>query len=223
MGSFLDDNTLSSTGTEDLISASTKAQQKIDILEAENALLKQQIKHLESEQGIDFLTGAKNRKAFEHELEHSLQLIRKGADEHRAGAVPLKEVSLIFVDLDHFKKINDTYGHLMGDEVLQKVATLLMHSIRSTDVVARVGGEEFIVLLRDANESIAERDAEKFRVQIAQMRFEKYPDLTLTASFGVISSKNLQHSVKSMYEGADQALYTAKRAGRNQVMVSQTA
>lgn len=197
-----------------------EATHRIQELEIENARLAQQIAHLETEQGIDFLTGAKTRKAFEQQLDHSLQLIRKGVTEHRTGIAPLKEVSLIFVDLDHFKKINDTYGHAVGDEVLQKVSTLLMHSIRSTDIVARVGGEEFIVLLKDADEVIAARDAENFRVKIATMRLENHPDLTLTASFGVISSKDLPYSVKSLYEGADEALYTAKRAGRNRVMVA---
>ena len=136
--------------------------------------------------------------------------------EHRTHGEPLKEVSLIFVDLDHFKQINDTYGHPVGDEVLQRVSALLIDSVRDTDIVARVGGEEFVVLLRGAGESIAMRDAEIFREKVAQMTFDKHPNLTITASFGVISSKDAQEA-KTLYKGADEALYAAK-VGRNQVV-----
>ena len=194
-------------------------EQKIAELENEKGLLEWHIEYLEEQQGIDFLTGAKTRKVFERELERSLKLIRGEIEEHRTHE-PLKEVSLIFVDLDHFKNINDTYGHPAGDDVLQKVAALLIRSVRDTDVVARVGGEEFVVLLRGANAAVAARSAEDFRVKISQMAFEKHPDLNVTASFGVTSSTNA-HETKALYESADQALYRAKNAGRNQVVIAE--
>ncbi len=188
-------------------------------LESENTLLKERIKHLESQLGIDQLTGTNNRGVFESELERSLKIIRGETEEHRATTERLKEVSLIFVDLDHFKQINDTYGHPAGDEVLRKVSAFLMDSVRETDIVARVGGEEFVVLMHGADESVAARDAENFRMKISQMEFEKHPRLQVTASFGVSSSKSSQ-SAKDLYEKADKALYEAKRAGRNRVIVT---
>ena len=189
-------------------------------LESENMLLKERIKHLESQLGIDQLTGTSNRSVFENELEHFLKIIRGETEEHRAPAERLTEVSLIFVDLDHFKQINDTYGHPAGDEVLRRVSAFLMDSVRETDIVARVGGEEFVVLMPGADESVAARDADTFRMKISQMEFEKHPKLRVTASFGVSSSKSSQ-SAKDLYEKADKALYEAKRAGRNQVVVAE--
>ena len=193
--------------------------QRVEQLEGENTLLKERIKHLESQLGIDQLTGTSNRGVFENELERSLKIIRGETEEHRSTAEHHKEVSLIFVDLDHFKQINDTYGHPAGDEVLRKVSALLMDSVRETDIVARVGGEEFVVLMRGADESVAARDAEDFRMKISQMEFENYPDLQVTASFGVSSSESSQLA-KDLYEKADKALYEAKRSGRNRVIVA---
>ena len=194
--------------------------QRMEQLESENMLLKERIKHLESQLGIDQLTGTSNRSVFENELEHFLKIIRGETEEHRAPAERLTEVSLIFVDLDHFKQINDTYGHPAGDEVLRRVSAFLMNSVRETDIVARVGGEEFVVLMPGADESVAARDADTFRMKISQMEFEKHPKLRVTASFGVSSSKSSQ-SAKDLYEKADKALYEAKRAGRNQVVVAE--
>ena len=194
--------------------------QRMEQLESENILLKERIKHLESQLGIDQLTGTSNRSVFENELEHFLKIIRGETEEHRAPAERLTEVSLIFVDLDHFKQINDTYGHPAGDEVLRRVSAFLMNSVRETDIVARVGGEEFVVLMPGADESVAARDADTFRMKISQMEFEKHPKLRVTASFGVSSSKSSQ-SAKDLYEKADKALYEAKRAGRNQVVVAE--
>ncbi|MDE2021938.1 MAG: GGDEF domain-containing protein [Patescibacteria group bacterium] len=191
---------------------------KVQDLENENALLQLHVEYLEEQHGIDSLTGVKNRRYFERELEYSLKLIRGEINEHRTHGEPLKEISLVFVDLDHFKQINDTYGHPVGDEVLQKVSALLKDSVRETDVVARVGGEEFVVLLRGADESIAVRDAEYVREKIAHMTFDGHPEIDVTASFGVVSSKS-SRDAKMLYEKADQALYEAKRAGRNQVVV----
>lgn len=196
-------------------------ERKITELENEKGLLEWHIEYLEEQHGIDPLTGVKNRRVFDHELDQSLKLIRGEMPEKRTHGEPLKEISLILVDLDHFKNINDTYGHPVGDEVLQRVSALLMSSVRSTDIVARLGGEEFVVLLRGADETVAARDAEDFRAKISQMTFDKRPDLNVTASFGVISSKSSQDA-RSLYEGADRALYAAKEGGRNRVVLSGT-
>ena len=192
--------------------------EEVKKLTAENELLKEQIERLEDHVGIDGLTGTSTRRIFEHELDTLLKIIRGEIQENREGQKVIREISLIFVDLDHFKRVNDTYGHSVGDVVLKQVAALLMSSVRETDTVARVGGEEFVVLLRGAGEEFAARDAEKFRTRIEQFSFPDIPALKVTASFGVCSSKNSTEA-KALYECADKALYKAKRGGRNRVVV----
>jgi len=191
---------------------------QLEGLKAENALLNKQVEYLGNHVGIDHLTGASNRSVFEHELEHALKVIRGEIVEHRSNGEVAKEISLIFVDLDHFKQINDTYGHPIGDEVLKRVSALLVDSVRETDMVARVGGEEFVVLLRGADETFAAHAAEKFRAKIEQLSFPSTPGLTLTASFGVCSSQT-STDAKKLYGHADKALYHAKHGGRNRVVI----
>lgn len=188
------------------------------VLEVENLLFKERIDYLEKQAGIDQLTGASNRTVFERELEQVLKIIRGEIEEHRAGGKSLKEVSLISIDIDHFKEVNDTLGHPVGDEVLRGIVALLMKSVRETDTVARVGGEELMVLMPGADEEIAAREAEKLRAKIEQMTFNTYPELKVTASFGIISS-NSSTDAKSLYERVDKALYAAKRGGRNRVEI----
>lgn len=175
----------------------------------------QALKESEERGGMDSLTGLRRREVLENELEQSLKVIRGETKEQRAGA-EAKEVSLIAIDLDHFKTVNDTYGHGAGDEALRQVATLLTHSVRGMDVIARVGGEELMVLMRNADAKVAARHAEDLRAKIEKIVFDKYPGLHLTASFGVVSSKS-SADAKELYEYADKALYAAKRGGRNRV------
>lgn len=188
-----------------------------EILKTENFLRQWVAKN----NSIDDLTKLKRRNTFEGELERSLKMIRGEVTEQRAGVESLREMSLIFIDIDHFKAINDTHGHSAGDEVLRKVAALLTGSIRGTDMVARVGGEEFIVLARGASESGAAGEAEKLRAKIEQLTFPTYPDLHVTASFGVVSSEKSQEA-KELYRLADEALYKAKEGGRNRVVIAGT-
>lgn len=191
---------------------------KMKVLEVENLLLKDRIDHLERQLGIDQLTGASNRATFERELEQALKIIRGEVEEHRAIGKSLKEISIISIDIDHFKEVNDTLGHPAGDEVLRGIVALLMKSVRETDTVARVGGEELMVLMPGADDKTASREAEKLRMEIEKMTFKTYPSLKVTASFGVISSKS-STDAKTLYELVDKALYTAKHGGRNRVEV----
>lgn len=174
---------------------------------------------MEEQLGVDRLTGAKSLAAFESALKRSLKMIR---EHHRKGEEAPKETSLIYIDLDHFKRINDTYGHAMGDEVLRKVvATLKKSLVRGTDLVARIGGEELAVLLPGADIEFAKNDAEKFRREIEKIQFDtdpKLPKLVVTASFGVISSKSSTDEA-FLRKGADTTLYAAKHGGRNRVEV----
>lgn len=190
---------------------------ELEKLREQVAMHNEHLAYLEKRVGIDDLTGAHNRLSFSRELEESLRVIRHDVPEHRvSGGVAV--VSLISLDLDHFKKINDTYGHPAGDAVLRGVSLYLMDSVRDQDLVARMGGEEFMILLRGASQEVAARLAERFRAHIEEMRFAEYPELRVTASFGVISSAH-STDAKELQKEVDTVLYEAKEGGRNRVVV----
>ena len=165
----------------------------------------------------DPLTGILSRsKAFEmfdRELQRSIR-----------DNLPL---SVLLVDLDHFKNVNDTYGHLAGDEVLREAARRLKEGVRNYDVLARYGGEEFLILMPGCDEAAARTQAERLRaaicdgpISIASAGGVPY---LLTASFGVtISSPMSLESPESLVREADEALYAAKRRGRNRVVFHST-
>ncbi|NMR27963.1 GGDEF domain-containing protein [Pseudoalteromonas sp. NEC-BIFX-2020_015] len=126
--------------------------------------------------------------------------------------------SVILLDIDHFKTLNDTYGHDYGDTVLQKVANTLQSSIRSMDKVARWGGEEFLIFLPETNKQQASHLAEKLRLAISDIKLtHKTHTLTVTVSLGV-SEYQHQSDYKDLVKQADLALYKAKESGRNQVI-----
>lgn len=153
----------------------------------------------------DTLTGLGNRRAFQPMVDHELQ--RKS----RFGST----ASLIIADIDHFKKVNDTYGHDTGDVVLIRVAASLQETIRSTDTLARWGGEEFIILLPDTDERRALALAEKLRTSVMELRFEECPPITI--SLGVAENA-ADEAFDEWFKKADQALYQAKQSGRNKTV-----
>jgi two-component system, cell cycle response regulator len=130
-------------------------------------------------------------------------------------------LALLMIDLDHFKRVNDTYGHLVGDDVLRDVAQLLSQTIRGSDIVARYGGEEFLVLLPETEDGGAESFAERLREAVEQHEFAKdslAEALKLTASVGVAVFPAARiENVEDLFQRADAALYRAKAAGRNLV------
>lgn len=157
----------------------------------------------------DVLTGLHNRRHFTHEAEAELA---RAARAHRP-------TSILIADIDFFKKINDRYGHPVGDEVLQQVAHLFAACVRATDVVARLGGEEFIVLMPNTGQAGAMALAEKLRASLAQQVLAIGPlQVPVTVSVGV-SELPAGHSgiFEALYTAADQALYAAKAQGRNRV------
>lgn len=155
----------------------------------------------------DSLTGLLNRGAFEESLRRELALSQ--ALGHALG--------LILVDIDFFKQVNDEHGHLAGDDVLRRISATLRTGTRPSDVLARFGGEEFIVLLRGAGPAQTEEVAERLRAAVAEMK--NLPGgKRLTASFGVAVSQP-QDSVTSLVVRADEALYRSKHDGRNLVRV----
>jgi len=161
----------------------------------------------------DALTRLYNRSYFYDTLTHSL----KSASEN-------KPVSVIVSDLDRFKRINDTYGHLQGDNVLQFVAQLLMDSVRPEDIAARIGGEEFVLLLQNTGSADAQQVAERIRLSLSAYDTEsshgQLPE-SITISMGVYTATTSDVSAEACVGWADQAMYQAKESGRNRVVVWQ--
>lgn len=155
---------------------------------------------------VDALTGALTRRAFADDLERAV------ASYRRNGA----ECSLIMFDLDHFKKVNDTYGHLAGDAVLRAVGRLVKRELRAEDRFGRLGGEEFGVLVA-ADVETATDIAERLRHAVSVAIVKGFEDVRVTASLGVAACDIEIDSVMSLMSKADERLYAAKRNGRNQV------
>lgn len=130
-----------------------------------------------------------------------------------------KFISVVMVDIDHFKAINDNYGHACGDLVLKRIAAVLSAQVRQEDVVARWGGEEFVLMLAGTKLKKASQIAEKARLAIEQASIEfNGQQHNVTASFGVANSSETVHRLNTIIANADKALYEAKNAGRNVVM-----
>jgi diguanylate cyclase (GGDEF)-like protein len=152
----------------------------------------------------DKLTGLYNRVKIDEVLEGEMKRFKR-------YNIPF---SLILVDIDYFKKLNDSYGHLLGDKILQQFAQKLQENIRATDFIARWGGEEFLIVLPETDEAKAFVLAEKLRKEIENCSFE---GLSMSASFGVASYDEIQ-SQDQLLHNADIALYEAKNQGRNKVI-----
>ncbi len=125
-------------------------------------------------------------------------------------------ISLLMIDIDHFKIINDTHGHSVGDDILIAVATLLKQESRQEDIVARFGGEEFVIFLDECETSVAHKIAERIRMRIEEL---KPKDLNISASIGVAQLHNGKEGFAKLIKRADDAMYLAKESGRNRVIV----
>jgi diguanylate cyclase (GGDEF)-like protein len=157
---------------------------------------------------MDPLTGVKNRTAMEAAMKREIGL----ANRHH------NPLSFILFDLDHFKSINDRYGHLIGDQVLRAVARVAEDTIRDSDIIFRYGGEEFLVILHGTRISGAALLAERIRNSIENL--ELFPELNLhiTASMGVVHLADAEDA-EEIFRRADTAMYRAKHNGRNQVVI----
>lgn len=156
----------------------------------------------------DSLTGVSNRMALDEELERALQNLHRYETEI---------FSVLMIDVDHFKRYNDSFGHIAGDDVLREVARLLKTTCRTTDVVGRYGGEEFGVILTHTGAGGARGMAERLRRVIEE---HDWPDAPITVSIGIGTAYAATRRVEDVLHEADVALYIAKQEGRNRVFHS---
>lgn len=166
-------------------------------------------KQLQLQANTDFLTLLANRR-------HFMEQAEKEVSRSIRYQVPL---SLIIADLDHFKRINDTYGHDIGDEVLISVSNIFKRSLRKEDIIGRIGGEEFALLLPHTNLRSALLLAKRIQHDIAQSSVTSHAneDIKVTISMGATELSHCDSCYQCLYRKADEALYQAKEAGRNKV------
>ena len=166
------------------------------------------VARLEELATTDGLTGCYNKRYFNEELTSRLQAAE------RFG----RKLSLVITDIDHFKVVNDTYGHATGDVVIREVGAILRRLKRDTDIVARFGGEEFCILCEETDSEGAVRLAERVRTELAETVFEtELGKLQVTCSLGVATYPITAGDGLALFEASDRALYVAKQAGRNRV------
>jgi diguanylate cyclase len=166
---------------------------------------------LKNEATVDFLTGLNNVRQFDN--------VFNSVAQH---AVRNEEyLSLLFLDIDFFKKVNDTYGHSSGDVILKDLAHILQNTCRIYDIISRNGGEEFSVLLLDCPASHALEVAERIRKNVEAHKFyiSNKVSINIAISIGISTYPNLTNSTDNLLEHADTALYEAKRTGRNKVVL----
>jgi two-component system cell cycle response regulator len=162
---------------------------------------------------IDGLTGLHNRRYLER---HLAMLVRQAGERE-------KPLSVLVIDIDHFKAINDGFGHAAGDEVLREFSRRVTKAVRGIDIACRLGGEEFVVAMPDTDSSLALLVAERLRQKIAGEGFrlpERKEPVTVTVSIGISSLMGSADSADALLKRADDALYRAKRDGRNRVVAA---
>jgi diguanylate cyclase (GGDEF)-like protein len=192
--------------TYQLSLAKNKSQEQAErLLEMQQTLRK----HAET----DSLTGLANRRMFFEALEKEISRYERNQ----------RPFSMLLIDIDQFKKVNDTYGHIVGDHVLQELAKIFEEEARNQDLVARTGGEEFCFLLpettREAARFFGERIRERTSKTLMDCEISREPAFIITISIGIAEIQE-NEDVDQIYNRADMALYHAKTAGRNQVKIS---
>jgi diguanylate cyclase (GGDEF)-like protein len=194
---------------QNAVAALKESTEKRLALEAEREQL---IDHLQVASEVDFLTSLLNRRAL---MQRGEQLLAQAKRHHWSVAV-------VIFDIDHFKLVNDAYGHAVGDQVLIQVAAIAQGECRQADLLARYGGEEFILLAFDCNDAQASYLAERIRTKLEQSKFGSGAEtFDITASFGVAHAQSFEvDHLELLIKGADSALYRAKSQGRNCVVES---
>lgn len=195
--------------TERLIQAQKQLRQKQTELEEAYLQLQELNTRLEALSITDDLTGIHNRRHFDETF--GLE-VRRAARYHHS-------LSVIMLDIDHFKMVNDTYGHPAGDVVLKRLGAMLEQALRETDLVARYGGEEFVMALPETPSETATAIAERLRERVADEVFRAgEAELRITVSMGITTGAGEDMTPKALIGAADAALYEAKNAGRNRVI-----
>ncbi|MGB1198456.1 MAG: GGDEF domain-containing protein [Thalassotalea sp.] len=175
---------------------------------AEVKLLRSQLNESKEQAALDALTGLLNRRGWQSKLQD----------------FDLDQVhSTIAIDIDHFKRINDGFGHAVGDKVIQLIANVIKKSITTNDIAARIGGEEFVIVVKNKSTTFAESIAEKIRTSVEKLRLvQKHNNTSLppiSVSLGVAELSE-RETWDSLFERADKAMYQAKQQGRNRCIIS---
>jgi diguanylate cyclase (GGDEF)-like protein len=205
--------------TVELQDANERLEEQAQKLEGLNRALQEEIaqkKILEEELRaiamIDSLTGVYTRR----------QLLEFGGNELKRFLRTEHSLSLLILDIDHFKKINDTYGHSVGDSALKHFSEVCKNSLRTTDIIGRIGGEEFVIIMPDTEVEEGYSVAERVRTNISETPFiidDSEIAFALTVSIGLYQFTKHDHSFEHALSKADSALYEAKGAGRNNVTI----
>jgi diguanylate cyclase (GGDEF)-like protein len=173
---------------------------------AANEAMQQQNQVLATLSITDSLTGLYNRSKLDSILTDELARFKRTQ----------RQFALLMLDIDHFKTLNDSYGHITGDEILVAVARILLQSIRSIDYAARYGGDEFIIVLVETSADLALKTAERIRSQAENMRYRANGStINVTVSMGIVQCRQDDMTTTALLARADHALYEAKGAGRN--------
>ncbi|RPI45755.1 MAG: diguanylate cyclase [Betaproteobacteria bacterium] len=195
---------------ERVVSLQTEAESDREEIQRVAAGLAMNNRRLQEAALLDPLTGIPNRR-------YAMDRIHQEWSAAERSARPL---SCMLIDVDHFKSINDTHGHDVGDLVLRRVSEVLKHTARAPDVICRIGGEEFLVVCPDTDAAAAAQCAERLRQATGNMRIPiGNVSLQVTISIGVAARDSTMHTPESLIKAADQAVYAAKHAGRNRTMV----
>ena len=188
----------------------TQLNKAVNTLKRSQAEVAKKNKELAFLASRDPLTGCLNRRAFYETIEPQFDSRMKADDPF----------ACIMLDIDHFKSVNDTYGHSVGDLVIKRLAATILANMRSDDLACRYGGEEFVLYLNNTDATAAIAIAERIRQQVEKLDFSNDPatrNMKITSSFGVADKMDHPTSLNEMIEQADQALYYSKENGRNQV------
>ncbi len=200
-----------SNETQEMVDNNSALQVKLTNMTQELGNLRQQLEMVQSELMIDGLTGLINRKSFDSILHEAARECQK----------TLNNLCLMMIDVDHFKRINDNYGHVVGDEVLRFIAVKMKEIIKGRDIVSRYGGEEFAIILPDTPFSGALHIAEELRKTISASKLKRKSSQqtldSVTVSIGVAWYR-INEPLDEFVHRADKALYHAKRSGRNRVV-----
>jgi len=183
------------------------------------ASLKEEVRRLKEVAYRDELTRLYNRRGFKEDAEKFLKEVALFKDHpERRESFVVRNLSLVVFDIDHFKKFNDTHGHLVGDKVLKSLAELITKKVREIDLVARWGGEEIVVGLIGAGEKDAVKIAEEIRKEVERSSFRSGKKIVKFTVSGGAASFDSAKDFDTLFKSADKALYEAKKSGRNRIV-----